>query len=203
MPRLKRWMIDGKSRFTIESSGTTSVPRHTTSTSAKGGISRITVADSPMPKTARARPRSHAAWPGQARREWSDRFFQCRRGLEAHGLAGLHPDRLAGARVQPLARLGLAHGERAETRQGELARLLQFLDDGVHQVAGGAIGRGAGQFRRTLQNLGDEGFGHALLLVRSSVCHSLPNTGPCMPLWCGRITWPRESPRRDSMFRQA
>src|SRR5271166_4352217 len=160
MPRLKRWMIDGKSRFTIESSGTTSVPRHTTSTSAKGGISRITVADSPMPKTARARPRSHAAWPGQARREWSDRFFQCRRGLEAHGLAGLHPDRLAGARVQPLARLGLAHGEGAEARQGELALFLQSLDDRIQQVTGGLIGGGTGQVGGVLQHLGDESLGH-------------------------------------------
>src|SRR4051794_32804257 len=98
-------VMKGKAKFTDESNGTTSVPSAITST--------------PNPD------RDISEEPGRITRSWlraadvggSDRLLQCRRGLESDGLAGLHLDRFAGARVEALARLGLANGESAETRK--------------------------------------------------------------------------------------
>src|SRR5579859_1658123 len=113
-------VMNGKAKLTDESNGTTSVPSATTST----------------PKPAREAAGGDAAL---------DRLLQRRRGLEAHRLASLHLDRFPGARIQSLARLGLAHGERAKAWQSKLAFLLQRLDHGVHKFASGAIRGGTGQ----------------------------------------------------------
>src|ERR1700691_3476454 len=60
-------------------------------------------------------------WRGWVRpgKMWLHPLLQRRRRLEPDGLAGLHLDRLAGARVKALPGLGLAYGECAEARQGE------------------------------------------------------------------------------------
>src|SRR5262249_13786356 len=131
--------------LTDESNGTTNVPIAT--------ISR------PSPGCATSKEPGHImrTWLRPARRRGSDGLFQRGRGLEAHRLAGLHLDRIAGPRVQSLARLGLADGERPEARKGELAGFLQLLDHRVHEVARGTIGRRAGQFRRLLKHLGNKG----------------------------------------------
>src|ERR1700722_4042874 len=140
----------GNAKLTDESNGTTSVPSATTRTPKPGW------------ETSKEPGRITRTWLRSARRRVSDGLLQRRRSLEAHGLAGLYLDRLAGARVEPLARLGLAHGKGPEARQRELAGFLQLLDDRVHQIACRAVGRRAGQFGRILKHLGNEGFRHAV-----------------------------------------
>src|SRR4051794_6888491 len=126
-------MICGNATFTDESNGTTSVPSPTIKT--------------PNPGCRAANPPDRDMIPRSERfrHDFSDRLFQRRRGLEANRLAGFHFDRLTRPRIQTLPGLRLPHRERSETRQCELAALLQFLDDRVHQIAGRAIGRGTRQ----------------------------------------------------------
>src|ERR1019366_2944387 len=146
--RLNPRTMCGNATFTDESNGTTKVPRPTTNTPNPGYRSA-----SPPDRVIRTRSDclSH---------DCSDRLFQCRRGLEANRLARLHLDRLAGPRIEALARLGLAHGERSEAGERELAALFQLFDDGVHQIARRAVGRGTCQIDRLFENLGEERFGH-------------------------------------------
>src|SRR6478735_6094703 len=80
----------GKAKLTEESNGTTSVPSATTSTPNPGCPTR------------KEPGRVMRSWLRSASRCGSDRLLQCGRCLEAHGLAGLHLDRLAGARVEAL-----------------------------------------------------------------------------------------------------
>jgi hypothetical protein len=88
-----------------------------------------------------------------SRRGWAPPHFfrlplngglQVRRRFEAHGLAGLDLDRLAGARVHALARLGLPDREGAEARQGEPAGFFDLLDDGLDQIRSSAVCGDAG-----------------------------------------------------------
>src|SRR3984957_16058164 len=144
----KARVMYGNAKLTDESNGTTSVPSPTTST------------PNPGCETSKEPERITRTWLRSARRGGSDGLLQRRRSLEAHGLAGLHLDGLAGTRVEPLACLGLAHSKGSEARQGELAGFLQLLDDRVHQLACRAVGRRAGQFGRILKHLGNEGFRH-------------------------------------------
>src|ERR1700722_15244334 len=124
-------VMNGKAKLTDESNGTTSVPSATTST------------PKPAPEAAGGDAALH-------------RLLQRGRGLEAHSLASLHLDGLAGARIQSLARLGLAHGKGAKARQGEFAFLLQRLDHGVHQFTSGAVRGGTSQRCGLLQYLRNE-----------------------------------------------
>src|SRR6185437_702369 len=118
----------------------------------------------------------------------SDSLLQRRRGLEPDGLAGLHLDLLAGAGVEPLARLGLAHGEGAEARQREAAVALQLLHDRAHQVAGGAVRGRAGELRRTLDDLRDECLRHRLSLLIARMCPPRTDSEPGTRRRSGLIT---------------
>src|SRR5271165_4820428 len=145
--RSKPRTICGNATFTDESNGTTSVPSPTTNT--------------PNPGCRSARPdRVTRTRSDHGCHDFSDRLFQCWRGLETNRLARFHLDRLAGPRIEALPRLGLAHGERSEAGERELAALFQLFDDGVHQIAGRAVRRGSCQIDRVFENLGEERFGH-------------------------------------------
>src|SRR5471030_2038840 len=86
-----------------------------------------------------------------------DRLLQNWGSLETNGLACLDLDRLAGSRIERLARLCLANREGAETGECELPGLLHFLDDGVNQFIGSTVRGGAGNLRCLLEDLRDKG----------------------------------------------
>src|SRR6185312_7410800 len=150
----KARMMWGNATFTEESNGTTRVPRPTTAmphpvlgrSARRWGTGPVRVIRARLQEPATVR---------------SDSLFQCRGGLEAHGLAGLDLDRLAGAWIEALARLGLANGEGAEAGKGEFAGLFQLPHDGFHQIAGRAVRGGAGEFGGLLNDCCYEGFRHA------------------------------------------
>src|ERR1700761_5586284 len=131
--RSKPRTICGKATFTEESNGTTNVPNPTTNTPKPGCCTA-----SPSDRVIRSRSDliDHAV---------SDRFLQCRRGFETNRFARFHLDRFTGPRIEALARLRLPDRERSEAWQREFTAFLQFLHDGVHQIAGRAVGRRACQ----------------------------------------------------------
>ena len=89
--------------------------------------------------------------------------FERRRSFEANRLAGLHLNRLAGARVHALARLGLLDREGAETWQREAAVLFQLLHNGLDQIRGGAVCGNAGDLGGVLDNLRNKCLRHVLV----------------------------------------
>ena len=91
-----------------------------------------------------------------------DGLLEVRARLEAHGLAGLDLNRLAGARVHCLAGLGLAHGEGAEGGQREPALALELTHDRLDQRAGGGIGRNTRAFGLLLDDRCNESLAHGM-----------------------------------------
>src|SRR3981081_1777181 len=108
---------------------------------------------------------------------WSDRLFQCGRGLETNRFARLHLDGFTRPRIEALPRFCLPNRERSEAWQGKLTTFFEFFNNGVHQIASRAIRGGARQIDGFFQNLRQKGFRHGFfpMVIRCGYALSAPH----------------------------